>query len=72
MTFRRVHHINQTHVFGHGNEEEVHPPFVGSNIPRTKAYKLHGVQGKTNKKMDVDSSAIAYAIENSSKGHKKI
>jgi hypothetical protein len=36
--------------FGHGNEEEVHAPFVSSNTPRTRACKLFGVQGKVNKK----------------------
>jgi hypothetical protein len=29
----------QTPIFGHGNEEEVHAPSIGSNTPRTRACK---------------------------------
>jgi hypothetical protein len=42
----------QTPIFGHGNEEEVHPPSIGSDILRTRACKLLGVKSKTNKKME--------------------
>jgi hypothetical protein len=41
-----------TPIFGHGNEEEVHVPSIGSNIPRTRACKLPNVQGKANKRME--------------------
>jgi hypothetical protein len=33
----------QIFVFGHGNEEEVHIPSIGSNTPRTRVCKLLGV-----------------------------
>jgi hypothetical protein len=69
----------QAPIFGHGNEEEVHVPSVGSNIPRTRVCKLSSVQGKANKRMenkirklDVGSFAIVDAIKEFSKGVKKI
>jgi hypothetical protein len=44
--------LQQTLVFGHGNEKEVHVPSVSSNTPRTRACKLLNVQGKANKRME--------------------
>jgi hypothetical protein len=63
----------QTPIFGHGNEE-VHAPFVGLGILRTKTCKLFGVQSKANKRMenkkrklDVGFSTMANAIKKNSK-----
>jgi hypothetical protein len=42
----------QTLIFGHGNEEEVHVPSISSDTLRTKACKLPNVQSKTNKIME--------------------
>ncbi len=69
----------QTPIFGHGNEEEVRVPFIGSDTLRIRACKLSSVQGKTNKRMenkrrklDVGSFAVANAIKEFSKGVKEI
>ncbi len=40
----------QTPIFSFRIKEDIHVPFIGSNIPRTKTCKLPGVQGKLNKK----------------------
>jgi hypothetical protein len=68
----------QTPICGHGNEE-VHSPYVGSSISRTKACKLLGVQSKANKrtkkkkkKLDVGFFTIANAIKENFKSVKEI
>jgi hypothetical protein len=43
----------QTPIFGHGNEEEVHAPSMGSNILKIRACKLLSVQNKTIKKWKI-------------------
>jgi hypothetical protein len=40
----------QTFIFGHGIEEEVHAPSIGSNTPRPRACKLSSVQNKNQQK----------------------
>jgi len=69
----------QAPIFGHGNEEEVDAPSIGSDTPRTRACKLLSVQGKANKKMenkrrklDADSFTINDAIKEFSEGVKEI
>jgi hypothetical protein len=60
----------QAPIFGHGNEEEVHAPSIGSDTLRTRVCKLSSVQGKANKRMenkrrklDVGSSTIIDVIK---------
>jgi hypothetical protein len=61
----------QTLVFRDDNANVGTTPFVNSNSPRTRACKLHGMQGKPNKKLErkrrrlsTSSSTIAHAINN--------
>ncbi len=69
----------QTPIFSHGNEEEVHVPSIGLDILKIKACKVFGVQGKVNKimenkrrKLDASSFAIVDVIKEFSKGVKEI
>ncbi len=65
----RQYPLDHILVFNHGNGRG-NVPFVGLNILRTQACKLHNVQGNANKifgkekekKKDVDSSIIGNVI----------
>jgi hypothetical protein len=55
----------QTLIFCFKIKEETHAPFIGSDIPKTKACKLPNVQGKpknkNKKKNKLNASSFAIA-----------